>query len=48
MKVIDSKENEDGSLTLNLDITEEEARCLIEVGVMTILKEYIEEHHDEN
>ena len=42
MKVLDIKENEDGSATIELDMSEEENRQLIEYAVINLLKEYIE------
>ena len=47
MDVTKIEENSDGSATLHLDLTEEEARLLIEFAVITLLKEKIKEHEHE-
>jgi hypothetical protein len=42
MKVVDYKENEDGSANVELEMTEEEKSYLIEVGFIQLLKNAIE------
>jgi hypothetical protein len=42
MKVIEIKEKEDGSADLTLDLTDEEARLLIEYAVIDILEKALE------
>ena len=42
MEVIEIKEPKDGFCELVLEMTEEESRMLIEIGVNKILKEQIE------
>lgn len=42
MEVTKIIENEDGSATLDLDLTEEEINIFVEYAVVDILKKYIE------
>lgn len=42
MKVLNLVKNEDGSATVNLDLTLEEAQALMEVGFIKLLEDYIE------
>lgn len=42
MKVINLIENDDGSATVNLDLTLEEAQALMEAGFIKLLEDYIE------
>lgn len=42
MKVLEIVDNDDGSATLTLDMTEEEKSILIEYAIIKLLKEYIE------
>ncbi len=42
MKVLDLIENDDGSVTVNLDLTQEEAQWLMQVGFIKLLEESIE------
>ena len=43
MKVVDFKENEDGSASVELDMSEEEKSLLIEAGFIQLLKNSIEQ-----
>jgi len=43
MNIIDVRENEDGSATLDIDMTQEEMRLLMEAGLNKVLTDYIEE-----
>lgn len=47
IKIIDYIENEDGSATVKLDITQRTAQMLMEVGFLKILKDHIERTEDE-
>ena len=47
MKVIDVIENEDGSCTLELDLTKEEVKLLINYAIVDILKEQIKNYQEE-
>jgi hypothetical protein len=47
MDITRSVENSDGSLTIDIDMTEEESRILIEYAILHIIKSYIEEHKDD-
>lgn len=42
MKVINLTENEDGSATVNLDLSQEEAQALLQMGFIQLLEEAIE------
>ena len=42
MEILKTVENEDGSTTLTLDISEEENRILIQYAVINLLEKYIE------
>lgn len=46
MKVIEMIENEDGSFTMTVDVPEEETRFLVEAGMNSILKDYLENFED--
>jgi len=48
MKVNTITENDDGSADVELDLTKEEQRLLIEKGFNSLLKEYIESMDKEN
>jgi len=48
MEVINIIENKDGSATLNIEMTEEEQKYLIEYAVQDILKKHIEEYENGN
>ncbi len=43
MDIIDVRENEDGSAVLEIDMTQEEMRLLMEAGLNKVLADYIEE-----
>lgn len=43
MDIVDMTENEDGSLTIEVTLTEDENRFLVEYAIVDILKGYIEE-----
>jgi len=43
MEILDVIENKDGSATLEIDMTQEEMRLLMEAGLNKILADYIEE-----
>ena len=43
MKIIDIKDQDDGSALLTIDIEEEEMRLLMEVGLNKVLADYVEE-----
>jgi len=47
IKIIDYIENEDGSATVTMDITQRTAQMLIEIGFLKLLKDYIKETEDE-
>jgi len=42
MKITNTIEHKDGTVTLNLDMNEEEVGLLIEYAVINLLKEYVE------
>ena len=42
MKVIKYVENEDGTATMQVDLTNNEAKMLIEVGLLKVLVDYSE------
>jgi len=48
MKVLDLIENEDGSATLNLELTEEENRLLIEYAIQHLLREKFKKYEEKN
>ena len=41
MEILKTTENKDGTITLDLDIDEEETNLLIEYAIINLLKEYI-------
>ncbi len=41
MKVVDLIENQDGSATANVDLTQEEAQLLMQVGFVKLLEDAI-------
>ena len=43
MEILKITENENGSSTLDIDMTEEEMRLLMEAGLNKVLKDYCEE-----
>lgn len=43
MKVLNITENDDGSSTVNLDLTQEEAQYLLEQGFITLLEKAVTE-----
>jgi hypothetical protein len=48
MTVTDLIENEDGSATLKLDLTDNEVQILLEIGLLKLLTDYMErEENDE-
>jgi hypothetical protein len=44
MKVHDYKEREDGGADIAVELESDEARTLIEVGLIKVLKDFTEEH----
>lgn len=46
MNVIEYKENEDGTATFSLEMTDEENRALIEYAVTKLLEEYIKKEKE--
>lgn len=44
MKIHEYKEREDGGADLEVELTPEEARILIEIGLTKALKDFVEEH----
>jgi len=48
MKVLNIKENEDGSANVELDIDDTELNILVEYAIVTLLKEYIKSERDIN
>jgi len=47
MEVLDVIENDDGTSTLTLEMTEEEKNMLIQYAIVKLLKEYIERKENE-
>jgi len=43
MKVIEVKEHEDGSATVQFDITPEETKQLVEFALQRLIKEFVNE-----
>ena len=48
MEVIEIIENNDGSMTIQLEMTEEEKDKLLEYAVNNLLKDYVERLQNEN
>jgi hypothetical protein len=48
MKVISIEEREDGSAMIDMEMSEEEKRLLIEYAVVDLLRKYIEEQDSES
>jgi hypothetical protein len=47
MKIHEYKELEDGGADLEVELTAEEARTLIEVGLAKVLKDFAEQHENQ-
>lgn len=44
MEVLEIKEQKDGSATINLDLSDEEVKVLLQYAIVNILKEQIESY----
>ena len=44
MKIHEYKEREDGGADLEVELDADEARTLIEVGLIKVLRDFVEEH----
>lgn len=48
MEITGMEEHEDGSATLNVDMTEEETMLVIQAGLESLIREFVERKEKEN